>query len=159
MKYFFIFPLMFFTITLIASSNLQANANNPYKDFRIKTYEMQQTYLDKVTAHQDKIMQDLENKLSQQKWQTNAIAVMVFIMVGMGLILSYMQFKRDGQNNGNSSISLKLGSGNLELTSSVIGLAILALSFWFFQTYVNHVYSVKVFDIPIIDLTTFGVNR
>jgi hypothetical protein len=104
-------------------------------------------------------MKDMEAKLEQQKWQTNAIAIMVFIMVGAGLFLSYLQFQRDEKIEGKSSISIKMGAGGMEINSSVIGLAILALSFWFFQIYISHVYNVDVFNIPAIDMTTFGVNK
>ena len=43
----------------------------------------------------------------------------------------------------------------MEITSTVIGLAILAMSFWFFQTYINLVYDVKIFN--IMPITTFNV--
>jgi len=40
-----------------------------------------------------------------------------------------------------------------------IGIGILALSFWFFQTYVEKVYDVKVMTVAPIDITTFGIDR
>lgn len=144
---------------LLLSSLSLANGSNPYVEFRTTTYEIQEEYLKKITDHQSRLMEDLEEKLEQQKWQTNAIAVMVYIMVAVGLVLSYLQFRRDGKSNSNSSVSLKIGSGNLEINSSVIGLVILAMSFWFFQTYIDRVYSVEILQIAPIDATGFGINQ
>lgn len=112
---------------------------------------IQKEYTEDVMDHQRRLMADLENKLNQQIWQTNVIAGMVLFMVLIGLWLSYLQFRRDEKTDSKSSFSLKIGSGTLEVSSSVIGLAILALSFWFFQTYVSEVYNVNIFEIPFVD--------
>lgn len=146
-------------LLLLLSPLSLANESNPYVEFRTKTYEIQEEYLKQITNHQSQLMGDLEEKLEQQKWQTNAIAVMVYIMVAVGLLLSYLQFRRDGQTGSKSSVSLKIGSGNLEINSSVIGLVILAMSFWFFQTYIDRVYSVEILQIAPIDATGFGINQ
>ncbi len=146
-------------ISLLVSSHSYAGDSNPYVEFRTKTYEIQEEYLKKITSHQSQLMSDLEEKLEQQKWQTTGIAIMVFLMVTLGLWLSYLQFKRDGESGAQSSVSLKIGAGNLEIKSSVIGLAILAMSFWFFQTYIGRVYSVEIVEILPIDATGFGVNQ
>ena len=132
---------------------------NPYVSFRTETYDIQLEYLQNVSDHQLTVMRDLEAKLSQQKWQTTAIAVMVLIMVGVGLYLSYLQFRQDIKKDSRPSFTLRIGSGSFELSSSVIGLIILVLSFWFFQAYIDKVYSVQVFDLPLVDMTTFGVNQ
>jgi hypothetical protein len=132
---------------------------NVYVEYRTKTYDLQFQYLEGITKHQAEIMRDMEYKLRQQRWQTNAIAIMVIFMVSMGLYLSFLQFKKDEKEGGKSSFSFKVGSGSFEINSTVIGLAILAMSFWFFQTYIDKVYSVEVFTVAPIDVTTFGVNR
>ncbi len=132
---------------------------NPYTEFRQRTYALQEAYLKRLSAHQGVVMEDLEQKLAQQKWQTTLISIMVFVMVGFGLVLSAFQFYADFRSGGRSSVSIKIGSGSFELSSTVIGIAILALSFWFFQTYIDRVYSVSVFHIPPVEFTTFGVNR
>lgn len=136
-----------------------SESENPYLEYRVETYNMQEEYLRRVAEHQDAVMSDLEVKLVQQRWQTNAIAVMVIIMVLTGLYLSYLQFRSDAKKGEKSSFSFKIGSGVFEINSSVIGLAILAMSFWFFQTYINRVYSVEVFTVAPIDMTTFGQNQ
>ena len=121
---------------------------NPYLEYRVETYNMQEEYLRRVAEHQSAIMGDLEVKLAQQRWQTNAIAVMVILMVLAGLYLSYLQFRSDVKSGEKSSFSFKIGSGVFEINSSVIGLAILAMSFWFFQTYIDRVYSCLLYTSP-----------
>ena len=147
--------IIFFTIITISN----AQKFDPYQSYRIKTYEIQQEYLKRLTEHQANIMQDLEQKLRQQQWQTSVISIMVIFMVLAGLVLSGFQFYSDFKSNGRSSVTLKIGSGSFELSSTVIGIVILALSFWFFQTYIDKVYSVSVFNVQPVDVTTFGVNR
>lgn len=148
-----------FFFLLLQSPLSFADVSNPYVEFRTTTYEIQEEYLKKIINHQSQLMDDLEEKLEQQKWQTNAVAIMVYIMVAVGLVLSYLQFRRDGKSNSKSSVSLKIGSGNLEISSSVIGLAILAMSFWFFNIYIDRVYSVEILQIAPIDATGFGINQ
>ncbi len=152
------FTFIILTVILLPKPCIGEDSN-PYITYRVKTYEIQEQYLSRIAQHQAEIMKDMEAKLKQQKWQTNAIAIMVFIMVGVGLFLSYLQFRNDEKAGGKSSVTMKIGTGNIEINSSVIGLVILALSFWFFQTYINHVYNVDVFNIPAIDMTTFGINK
>lgn len=132
---------------------------NPYAQYRVDTFEIQKQYLGRLAAHQEKLMSDLEEKLSQQKWQTDAIAIMVFILVISGVALSVLQFYKDYKSGGKSSVTLKFGSGSFELSSTVIGVAILAMSFVFFQSYVDRVYAVNVVPISPIDITTYGVNE
>lgn len=145
---------LFILLLILYPSIVWGSEANTHSEFSGKFYAIQKQYLEKVTEHQYRVMEDLENKLEQQRWQTNAIAIMVFLMVVIGLLLSYLQFKRD-DSGSRSSFSLRLGSGSLEISSSVIGLVILALSFWFFQTYIKEVYDVSVFNMPFIDAASF----
>jgi len=151
--------LIIFLFSIFTTSTVSAEEPNAYVDYRTKTYDLQHEYLQGITQHQAEVMRDMEYKLKQQRWQTNAIAIMVFLMVSMGLYLSFLQFKQDAKQGRKSSFSFKVGTGSFEINSSVIGLAILAMSFWFFQTYIDRVYSVEVFTVAPLDVTTFGVNR
>ncbi len=130
-----------------------------YQNYRDSTYTIQRAYLQRIAQHQEKMMADMEQKLAQQQWQTNAISIMVFIMVGFGLVLSALQFYADFRRGHSSSITFRLGGGAFELSSTVIGIFILALSFWFFQMYIDKVYDVKIVTVSPIDITTFGIDR
>lgn len=152
-----VFAIILFS--MIAANAARAEEPNAYVEYRTKTFDLQHEYLQGITQHQAEVMRDMEHKLKQQRWQTNAIAIMVFLMVSMGLFLSFLQFRQDAKQGDKSSFSFKIGAGSFEINSSVIGLAILAMSFWFFQTYIDRVYSVEVFTVAPLDVTTFGVNR
>jgi heme/copper-type cytochrome/quinol oxidase subunit 2 len=144
-------------VTILSMGRAQ---DAPYENYRVKTYQIQQEYLKKLADHQVSIMQDLEQKLNQQQWQTSMISIMVVIMVLAGIILSGLQFYSDFRSNEKPSvITLKIGSGSFEISSTVIGIVILALSFWFFQIYIDKVYSISIFNVQPLDVTTFGINR
>lgn len=138
---------------------IHAEALNPYLHFRAETYRVQQEYLQSITKHQQNLMLDSEQKLVQQQWQTLGISIMVAIMVLFGLVFSGLQFYADYKSNGTSTVTFKIGAGTFELSSTVIGIVILVLSFVFFQLYVEKVYNITVIDTPIYDVTTFGVNK
>lgn len=146
-------------MVLFSQASISEDVKNPYSEYRIKTYKIQEAYLKNITEHQAKVMKDLESKLAQQEWQTTAITIMVIVMILFGLCLSALQFYYDFKSKGQSSINLKIGTGSFEISSSVIGLAILAISFWFFQAYIDKVYEIHTFTIQPIDVTTFGANR
>ena len=76
----------------------------------------------------------------------------------MGLYFSYIQFRKsiartgdDSANQKDKSTTIKVGAGEIQISSSVIGLIILALSFAFFYLYIDNVF-------PIKDLGLSGVN-
>jgi len=97
---------------------------------------------------------------------TKIIFGLVIVIVGFGLFITYLQFRRDytdavyhekhvhveakpaeGESAAapvavpaKSVTSLKLGPGGLELSSQIIGLAVLAFSLGFFYLYVKNVY-------------------
>ena len=118
--------------------------------------EIRRSYLEQRASHHDDLMNSAEGALTIQKVQTIGIAVMVIGMVVFALWLSYLQFKRDIDSKGQSVTKLKIGTGSIEISSSVIGLIILAISLWFFQTYVNNVYTLNPIDIPAIDAVQFS---
>ena len=156
MKTFVLAMLLLFSCMACVRAAPSAGA---YQHYRDSTYALQRAYLQRIAQHQEKIMADMEQKLTQQQWQTTAISIMVFIMVGFGLVLSGLQFYTDFRRGHSSSITFRMGGGTFELSSTVIGIVILALSFWFFQTYIEKVYEINIVTVPPIDLTTFGVDR
>ena len=96
---------------------------------------------------------------------TRIIFGMVVFIVGFGLYITYLQFKRDYTDSSyqqttpqrveikpadgeaaavvvptRSVTTMKLGPGGLELSSQIIGLAVLAFSLGFFYLYVKEIY-------------------
>ncbi len=96
--------------------------------------------------HRKALALDTEAALAAQGVQTVLIAIMVHIMVFLALYLSYLQFKADiaGKSSGAKQTTIKISKDGVEFSSSVIGLIILFMSFWFFSVYVDHVYDIQV---------------
>lgn len=98
--------------------------------------------------HQKNLMKITETAYSTQQVITIFIFVIVSILVLGGLLLSYFQFKTDAQATMNNSdagqkASFKIGKEGIEFSSSVIGLIVLFMSFFFFHLYVKDVYTIK----------------
>ena len=124
----------------------------------MKVGDLRRKYIANLAAHHYTLMLSAEKALKTQQVQTIVIAVMVGVMVLSGLLLSYAQFRRDDDAGQRSVTTVMIGSGSLKITSSVIGLIILAISFWFFQAYVNKVYALERIDVPAISSSLF-VNQ
>ncbi len=84
-------------VSIVGVNAAGAEESNAYVEYRTKTYDIQHEYLQGITQHQAEVMRDMEHKLKQQQWQTNAIAIMVFLMASMGLYLSFLQFRLDAK--------------------------------------------------------------
>ena len=110
----------------------------------------------------------VEFKQKSFEWHlvsTKIIFALVIIIVGFGLFITYLQFRKDYTDESyrhlpavepkptegdpaaaapsvpsRSVTSMKLGPGGLELSSQIIGLAVLAFSLGFFYLYVKNVY-------------------
>lgn len=77
----------------------------------------------------------------------NILFVVVLIILGFGIYLSYIQFKKGDKSEGN----LKLGPAGIEITSSILGIFILAFSMGFFYLYLVYVFPIK--EIGLQDAT------
>lgn len=97
----------------------------------------------------------------KQTWEwhlfsTKVLMVVVLVILGFGLFVTYVQFKREYVDRATptagvagepppsaASGSLKIGPSGLEITSQVIGLLVLAFSLGFFYLYVKEVYPMQ----------------
>lgn len=70
----------------------------------------------------------------------NILFVIVVAVVTFGIFLSYIQFRKSNEIEG----SLKLGIGGVEVTSSVLGVFILAFSIGFLYLYLDQVFPIEV---------------
>ena len=113
--------------------------------------ELLQLDIEQVRADmlvKEQLNRDALEALSFQDFQTKAISLVVLGMVLFGLWLSYLQFKRD-EPGKESNNELKIGSAGISISSKVIGLIILVISFWFFSVYVDKVYQVNTKHISL----------
>lgn len=101
------------------------------------------------TDHYREVYTIRENAYKRQGAFSWVITIVVIVLVLGGLYLSYLQFKaeyvsRSKIKSGDPQpSSLKISKDGLELSSSVIGLFVLAFSLLFFLTYVQHVFKIQ----------------
>ncbi len=95
---------------------------------------------------------------TQQYFSSIFIFIMVVIIVCMGLVLSYKQFKLNEeivrhsmkQNNGtiekgtDTSASMEVSKDGIKMNTAVIGLMILVISLVFFFLYLTYVYPIEI---------------
>ncbi len=111
---------------------------------------------------------DNKDSFTFQYIQTWVIFLIVMLLVMSGVYLAYLQFKLDekkalaqleiqrllarnaatqpppGTSADDGETSLEVSTSGIKITSSVIGLVVLAMSFAFFYMYVLHVYELKI---------------
>ncbi len=132
----------------------------------------EETYLNAQVQHHKNLMEIAEEAYRTQHTVTILIFVIVSILVLGGLVLSYLQFTKDSRtqadNTSKDSVeggngkpaggnvempkaSFKIGKDGIEFNSSVIGLIVLFMSFFFFHLYVKDVYKLNTNQVnPII---------
>lgn len=96
-----------------------------------------------------------------QFYSSILIFIMVILIVGMGLILSYKQFqlsevqvkanitkpKSEVTTVETESTNIEISQSGLKINTGVIGLAILFLSLAFFFLYLKYVYQIDIIDL------------
>lgn len=100
----------------------------------------------------------MEHRMRVFQWQhtsSRVIFVFVLLLVSVGLLFSYMQFRMylrgagrtrsgTGQPSGKSmETDLEISSGGVKASSNVLGVIILTLSLAFFYLYLVHVFPVS----------------
>ena len=102
--------------------------------------------------HEQQVQYDIEalrhrgTVLRWQYWSSIGIFFVVLAIIGLGLVLSYQQFRMASRapTESTPATTLKLGSSGIEVNSSVIGLLILVLALGFFYLYLKEVYPVTL---------------
>lgn len=121
---------------------------NASEDITSVTNCPKQSYTSAWIEHQKELMTYTKNAYEYHGIMTKVIFWVVVVLVISGVFLSFLQFKADTSlgkgDNGGQKAHFKLGSDGLEFSSSVIGLIILFMSFFFFSTYVDKVYTIRI---------------
>ncbi|ENI4130604.1 hypothetical protein ABXY91_004074 [Vibrio fluvialis] len=112
-----------------------------------KMLESQIKYRGLQIQHYQELVDINETAYRTQQVTTNIMTGFVMVIVFFGLVLSYWQFKNDvsgnGKNNGDEKAAFKVSKEGVEFRSSVIGLVILFMSFFFFYLYVKEIYKIE----------------
>ncbi len=96
-------------------------------------------------------IKSLDHRQAVFAWQLFAnklIFVIVMLIVVMGLVLSYLHFKKSltpGATDANTE--LEMSASGIKMNSSVIGLIILVLAIAFLYLYLIHVFPINEFNV------------
>ncbi len=134
------------TINDLGHAELEYN----YQSFKSSTASLQSqnTYNIARIEHQNNLMSIEKNAYVVQQIMTVLIFFVVTALVLGGLWLSYIQFQNDisrssSPDEAQPKATFKIGKAGVEFSSSVIGLIVLFMSFFFFHLYVEDVYTIK----------------
>lgn len=104
-------------------------------------------------ANREKEVLHRQKTFEFQYIQSWVIFIMVIVLVMGGFVMAYQQFRKDiktpeQEDNGDSqqnkdNTTLELSTSGIKISSSVIGLIVLAMSFAFFYMYITHVYKIN----------------
>lgn len=109
-------------------------------------------YHEALRAYFDYRSRGLEHRKNVFAWQlfsARLIFCIVLIVVGTGIVLAILQFRaelqlvREGKSTGLSRSELEASPDGLKISSSIVGLIILALSLGFFYLYLVYVYPIE----------------
>jgi hypothetical protein len=115
-------------------------------------FDLSRDYLAAQVKHHKELMYAAENAYNIQHWMSIGIFIIVVVMVIGGLYLSFLQFKHSvekpasspsGGDDNNAGNTVKISGSGIEISSSVIGLIVLFMSFLFFYLYIMEVYTIK----------------
>lgn len=106
---------------------------------------------EKITDLKESQLEHRKFTIWFQYWTSLIIFITVIILVIGGFYLAYLQFKVDKTNNTSNESSLEISSKGIKISSSVIGLVILTISFAFFYLYIEEVH--KIYELPSINNT------
>lgn len=124
-------------------------------EFNIQTHKSstallkaQNSYTEARVEHHKKLMGIESKTYLIQQVMSFLVFLVVTVLVFGGMWLSYLQFKGDITNevppNGEKTkATFKIGKDGIEFSSSVIGLIVLFMSFFFFHLYISEVYTIK----------------
>jgi hypothetical protein len=105
----------------------------------------------KYTAYQaaqyDEQTAFMQHRIAVFRWQEHASNVMLWVVVAVvlcGLVFSAVQLAAAVRLGRDSEGNLEIGAQGLKITSSVIGLFVLAMSIAFVVIFVDQIYSIQV---------------
>lgn len=123
-----------------------------YNDHLKQLLEIERTYQQNQANYYDQLYQENITVLKNQHKQSIWLFAIVSVITLSGIILSWYQLKKSFDSNIISDNHLELSSEKIKITSSVVGLLILALSFAFYWLYITEVYTIKLADSHHIEM-------
>lgn len=133
---------------------LKAEYNTLLAEKAVNSLKYHRQFEESKLQHDLLSMKHRQESLSFQYMQGWVIFIVVMVLVLGGFYLAFLQFKLDEKitlakaeidNISDKSLSdttLEVSKEGVKITSSVIGLIVLGMSFAFFYMYIKHVYTI-----------------
>lgn len=118
----------------------ELNNSVAYYKLHAAKLDLEREHWESYIKHQQNLMRLKENVYSIHCKMTIAILILVSFLVIGGFYFAFIQFQRD-KSFGNNTI--KISKYGFEISSSVIGLVVLFMSFLFFYLFIKDVYAVR----------------
>ena len=124
------------------------SAVRAYYEGREKKYRLNDSLRALVSAHQAWTLKNRQSAMKRQQFIGIVVFCVAVVLVAIGVVFAWMQFRiamrhaKAGEILPSSTIKASIGS--IEVSSSVLGILILALSLVFFYLYLRYVFQLTV---------------
>jgi hypothetical protein len=98
--------------------------------------------------HEQDLMQASKAALDWQLWASNVLLWVVVLVVTSGIVYSGLQLGLAARTGKQRDTTLELSAQRVRITSSVVGIVVLALSIAFLLIFVNQVYQMRPLELP-----------
>lgn len=124
------------------------NAVQAYYEGREKKYRLNDSLRALVAAHQGWTLENRQTAMRRQQFIGLTVFCVAVVLVAVGVVFAWMQFRIAMRHAKSGEIlpasTIKASIGSIEVSSSVLGILILALSLAFFYLYLRYVFQLSV---------------
>lgn len=124
------------------------SAVRAYYEGREKKYRLNDSLRALVNAHHGWTLENRQSAMKRQQSIGIAVFCIAVILVAIGVVFAWMQFRIAMRHAKAGEIlpasTIKASIGTIEVSSSVLGILILALSLAFFYLYLRYVFQLTV---------------
>jgi hypothetical protein len=110
--------------------------------------QAQTQYLLARYQHERDLMATSKAMLDWQLWASNVLLWVVVLVVAAGIVYSGLQLGIAAKTGKQRDTSLEFSAQRVRVTSSVVGIVVLALSIAFLLIFVNQVYQIRPLAMP-----------
>jgi len=124
------------------------SAVRAYYEGREKRYRLNDSLRALVNAHQGWTLENRQSAMKRQQFIGIVVFCVAVVLVAIGVVFAWMQFRIAMRHAKAGEIlpasTIKASIGSIEVSSSVLGILILALSLAFFYLYLRYVFQLTV---------------
>jgi heme/copper-type cytochrome/quinol oxidase subunit 2 len=103
--------------------------------------------------HEQDLMNASKATLAWQLWASNMLLWVVVLVVAAGVVYSGVQLAIAARTGTQRDTSLEISAQQVRVTSSVVGIVVLAISIAFLLIFVNQVYQIRPLEPAAVSAT------